>query len=207
VSASLSLGHLLGLTGVVAFGAVIPIVPTGAAVSLAAAVGERDNVLLLLLVVAFGAVGAYTGDIVTYAALRFAGAPMAKRVGWLKEGTPAEAIDKLTEQVREHELRVLLLSRLVPGGRVPVLLAAALGGYSWRRFAIADIGAATLWSAVYAAIGVAGRAVFPKPWQGAVAAICLVLLVSLGGTLWRRAHPHAHALAAETPDSVTEGGR
>lgn len=191
----LGFAYLLYLFAVVAFGATIPILPTGAAVSVAAALGEQDNVLLLVLVVAFGAAGAYTGDIITYGILRLAGVRLAERIGWLHGDNAQEALGRLREQLEEHELRSLLLSRLIPGGRVPVLLAASLGGYSWRRFAVADIGAATLWSVLYAAIGIAGRAVFPEPWQGAVAAIVLVLALSAVGSLvqrWRRRHAAAH---------------
>jgi membrane protein DedA with SNARE-associated domain len=192
MASAIGIGSLLGLTGVVAFGAVVPVVPTGAAVSVAAALGERSNILVFLVVVAFGALGAYLGDIATYAVLRFAGEPLRRRVRWLRVGHSADTLARLRQRVEEHELAVLLSSRLVPGGRVPVLLAVALGGYSWRRFAVADIAAAALWSFVYALIGVAGRAVFPRPWQAAVAAIVLVLLVSGANTLWTRRHPPAH---------------
>lgn len=181
----LGLGHLLGMTGVVAFGAVIPVVPTGAAVSVAAAVGGR-NPLVILVVVLFGAAGAYLGDIITYAVLRIAGQPLAERVGWLRKSHAADTLQSMRAQIEQREIPVLLTSRLIPGGRVPVLLAAALGGYSWRRFAAADVAAATLWATFYALIGVAGRAIFPQDWQAAIAAIVLVLVVSVGNELWKR---------------------
>lgn len=196
--------YLLYLFGVVAFGATIPVLPTGAAVSVAAALGEQDNLLLLLLVVAFGAAGAYTGDIVTYAILRVAGIQLAERVGWLQRGNAHDALGRIREQLDEHELRSLLLSRLIPGGRVPVLLAASLGGYSWRRFAVADLGAATLWSVLYAAIGIAGRAVFPKPWQGAVAAIVLVLVLSVVGSLVQRFRGRHDDVPSASPTPSTD---
>lgn len=191
MSDGIGLGYLLGLFGIVAFGAVIPIVPTGAAVSVAAALAHWDNPLALALVVLVGAAGAYTGDVITYGVLRMAGEPLARRVGWLHEGATAHTLERLRHQVQEREVRVLLLSRLVPGGRVPVLLAAALGGYSWRRFVVADVGAALLWAAVYASIGLGGRALFPEPWQGAAAAIAVVLAVSGVSTLWERRRAQA----------------
>lgn len=178
--------YLAGLFGVVAFGAVVPVVPTGAAVSVAAVLATADNLVLLPFVVLVGAAGAYVGDLVTYAVLRLAGDRLASRVRWLRADARADALDRFRLQIEHHELRTLLLSRLVPGGRVPVLLGAALGGYSFRRYVSADLAAAALWSAVYAAIGLAGRSIFPEPWQGVVAAIVLVLLVSAGPPLWRR---------------------
>jgi membrane protein DedA with SNARE-associated domain len=172
---SVGLGYLLGMFGVVAFGAVIPVVPTGAAVSVAAALADQHNPLILVLVIAFGAAGAYLGDVITYGALRLAGEPLARRVGWLHEGPAATTLTRLRHQVEDHELRSLLLSRLVPGGRVPLLLAAALGGYS-------------RWSTVYAGIGLAGRAIFPEPWQGAVAAIGLVGVMAAASAYWQARH-------------------
>jgi membrane protein DedA with SNARE-associated domain len=204
MSSAIGLEYLVGLTGVVAFGAIVPVVPTGAAVSVAAALGDR-NPFVFLLVVAFGAAGAYVGDISTYAILRLAGQPLAQRVGWLHEGHTADTLVTLRKRVEEHELPVLLTSRLIPGGRVPVLLAAALGGYSWRRFATADIAAAALWSAFYAGIGVAGRAVFPEPWEAAVFAIALVLVVTGISAWWSgRRKRRSPPVAAAAPDVVED---
>lgn len=186
MSASFGVGYLAGMFGVVAFGAVVPIVPTGAAVSAGAALSFSDNVVLPVLVIAVGAAGAYLGDLATYAVLRLAGDRLTARVRWLREDRQAEALQQFRQAIAANELRTLLLSRLVPGGRIPVLVAAALGGYSLRRYAVADIAAAALWSVVYAAIGIAGRSVFPKPWQGAVAAIVLVLVISLASSWWER---------------------
>jgi membrane protein DedA with SNARE-associated domain len=79
----------------------------------------------------------------------------------------------------EHETTVLLTSRLIPGGRVPVLLAAGLAGYPWRRFALVDLTASSLWAVVYMAIGLLGYALFDELWQGVVAALVLVLLTTV----------------------------
>jgi membrane protein DedA with SNARE-associated domain len=81
---------------------------------------------------------------------------------------------------------VLLVSRLIPGGRVPVLLAAAFVGLSWRTFVAANLPACALWSTVYAAIGVAGGSIFPKPWEGVVAAVILILVVNQSISWWQK---------------------
>jgi membrane protein DedA with SNARE-associated domain len=142
----------------------------------------------LLVVVLVGAAAAYLGDLTTYAVLRYAGDALSRRVRWLHKDAQAAALDRFRDEIAEHELRTLLLSRLVPGGRVPVLLAAAIGGYPFRRYAAADLAAALLWSIVYAAIGLFGRSVFPEPWEGVVAAVVLVVAVSLAPLLWRKLH-------------------
>ena len=186
MSSSFGVGYLATMFGVVAFGAVVPVVPTGAAVSVGAVLGVSDHIVLLPIVVGIGAAGAYVGDLVVYAALRFFGERLSARVAWLHADARAAALARFQDQIAQHELRTLLLSRLVPGGRIPVLLAAALGGYPFRRYASADLGASTLWAVVYAAIGLAGTSIFPEPWQGVLAAITLIVVISVLTTIWQR---------------------
>ena len=160
---------------VVAFGAIVPIVPTGAAVSGAAALAMHNNPVTIVLVIAAGAAGAYVGDLVMYAACRAGGEPLARRLRWLRD---EEHLAAVKERLRKSQIPVLLVSRLLPGGRVPVLLAAAFLGLSWRTFVVANAPACALWAFVYAGIGVAGGSIFPEPWQGVIAALILVLVVS-----------------------------
>ena len=168
------LGTMGWLSLVVAFGAIVPIVPTGAAVSGAAALAFHDNPLLILLTIAAGAAGAYVGDLVMYAMCRAGGEQLARRLRWRRD---EERLASVKERLHKSQMPVLLVSRLLPGGRVPVLLAAAFLGLSWRTFVVANAPACVLWSVVYAGIGVAGGSIFPEPWQGVVAAIILVLII------------------------------
>lgn len=168
--------YLVALAGAVLLGAVVPVVPTGAAVSAAAVLASHNEPIGLVGVLIAGAGGAYLGDLVVYAAVRAGGERLARRIGWLRNNASLEA---LQVRLAEHEISVLLTSRLIPGGRVPVLLAAGLAGYSWHRFAVVDLTASTLWAAVYMVIGLLGYALFDEPWEGVVAAIALVLLTSV----------------------------
>ena len=169
------LGSLAWLFLVVAFGAIVPIVPTGAAVSGAAALAFHSNPLVMVLVVAFGAAGAYVGDLAMYAMCRAGGEKLARRLRWLRD---EEHLAAVKEKLAEKQVPVLLVSRLIPGGRVPVLLAAAFLGIPWHTFVIANLPACGLWAVVYAAVGVAGGSIFPEPWQGVVAAVLLILIVT-----------------------------
>jgi membrane protein DedA with SNARE-associated domain len=168
------LGTMGWLALVVAFGAIVPVVPTGAAVSGAAALAFHTHPLLILLTIAAGAAGAYAGDLVMYAMCRAGGEQLARRLRWLRD---EERLSTVKDRLRKSQIPVLLVSRLVPGGRVPVLLAAAFLGLSWRTFVVANLPACVLWSVVYAAIGVVGGSIFDKPWEGVVAAIILVLII------------------------------
>ena len=169
------LSGLAWLLVVVTFGAIVPVVPTGAAVSAAAVLGLHQHPVVVALVIATGAAGAYVGDAVMYAVCRWGGEHLARRLRWLRD---TQRVTAVMDRLRHREVSVLLVSRLVPGGRVPVLLAAGLTGLPWRRFLLANLPACVLWALVYATIGVLGGAVFPQPWQGVVAALALVLVGS-----------------------------
>lgn len=163
----------------VAFGSIIPVIPTGAAVSAAAVVAQTRDPWAIVLVVLVGAAGAYAGDLVTYAVLRMAGEPLAQRVGWLNRDDPKGTLARLRARIESHELRTLLLSRLIPGGRIPVLLAASLGGYPWLRFASAAVASTLLWSTLYTAIGVVGNTLLPSTTVALVVAVVAALLVTV----------------------------
>ncbi|MFC7279002.1 DedA family protein [Paractinoplanes rhizophilus] len=170
------LGALFWLLGVVAFGAIIPVVPTGAAVSGAAALAFHEkHPITIALVIVFGAAGAYCGDLVMYAMCLLGGEQLARRLRWLRD---EEHLASVKVRLEKSPIPVLLVSRLIPGGRVPVLLAAAFAGLSWRIFIVANLPACALWSGVYAGIGVAGGSIFPRPWEGVVAAVILILVVN-----------------------------
>ncbi|MEV0427282.1 VTT domain-containing protein [Micromonospora sp. NPDC050495] len=170
-----TLGVLGSLLLVVLFGSVVPVVPTGAAVSGAAALAAHQHPVTVVLVVLAGAVGAYVGDLATFVLLGWGGERVVRRVPGLRSD---QRVERMPARVREGHVSTLLVSRLIPGGRVPVLLAAAVAGLAWRRFAVANAPASLLWSVLYAAIGVLGRAVFPEPWESVVAAVVLVVLIS-----------------------------
>jgi membrane protein DedA with SNARE-associated domain len=186
--------YLAALAGAVLVGAVLPILPTGAAVSAGAALASHHNPIGLVGVLIAGAAGAYAGDLIVYAGCRAGGEKLAKKVGWLRDNA---SLDALRARLAEHEISVLLTSRLIPGGRVPVLLAAGISGYRWHRFAVVDLAASSLWSAVYLAIGLLGYALFDKPWEGVVAAIVLVLLVTVLSSVIQRLRKKAAAPSGE----------
>jgi membrane protein DedA with SNARE-associated domain len=121
--------------------------------------------------------------------------PLARRLRWLRD---EEHLAAVKEKLGRNQVQVLLVSRLLPGGRVPVLLAAAFVGLPWRTFVVANAPACVLWSVVYSGIGVAGGSIFPEPWQGVVAAIVLLLVINQAVTLWTRRRA-ARAEAADRP--------
>jgi membrane protein DedA with SNARE-associated domain len=182
----LGLVTLLALFAVVSVGAVVPVLPTGAAVSSAAVLASSEHAWEVLLVVAVGGAAAYVGDLITYAALVAAGEPLARRLGWLRDDGEHPGPTRLRERLERSEVRTLLVSRLVPGGRVPVLLVAALTGYPWYRYVGAAAFAAALWSAVYAAVGVLGDRLVDDDRTALLIAVAGALLVTLVPQVVRR---------------------
>jgi membrane protein DedA with SNARE-associated domain len=167
----------LGTTfALVLLGSILPIVPTGAVVSATAVVAAHRDPVTPLLVIVIGALAAYLGDVVVYALCRRGGEAVTRRLHL--SAKPVRAAEAVRRRLMRRPVTVLLVSRLVPAGRIPVLLAAALVDLPWRRFLVANWPACALWSASYAAIGVLGGSVFPEPWQGVVAVIVLALLVT-----------------------------
>jgi membrane protein DedA with SNARE-associated domain len=159
--------------GIVAVGSTVPVLPTGAAVSATAVLGAHYSPLAVPVVIAVGGLGAYVGDAITFAICRAGGEALTRRLKLLRQ--PWKLAETVRERLHRRPVTALLVSRLVPGGRIPVLLAAAIVGLSWRTFIVSNIAACLLWSATYSAIGLLSRNVFPQPWQGVVCAIIVVL--------------------------------
>jgi membrane protein DedA with SNARE-associated domain len=169
----------------VALGSAIPVLPTGAAVSAAAVVAVHREAYTVLIIVVAGALGAYLGDAGTYWICRSGGVALASKLRLIRES--GQRLEPVAQRLSASPTPVLLVSRLVPGGRVPVLLAAAVLGVGWRRFAVANAWACLLWSAVYATIGLLSGSLFAEPWEGIVAAVLLILLFTqLAGWIRRR---------------------
>ncbi|MFE9859553.1 DedA family protein [Streptomyces sp. NPDC005780] len=173
----------------VALGALVPVVPTGALVSSAAVVAfHQSSPFSLLIVFAVASSAAFLGDICLYW-LGQRGVRSKNGSKWLRAISDRAAPERLARAQRkldEHGAMVLVLSRLVPAGRIPVMLACLLGRMPLRRFARGDVPACLAWAATYQLIGILGGSLFPEPWQGVVAAVGLTLLISGAPALWHR---------------------
>ncbi|MEK9522439.1 DedA family protein [Streptomyces sp. NPDC087908] len=173
----------------VALGALVPVVPTGAIVSSAAVVAfHQTSPLSLLYVFLVSAFAALLGDMVLYWLGR-RGVHSRNGSRWLAALRRRVTPDRLAhaqERLDTHQVSMLVLSRLVPAGRIPVMLACLLAEMPWRRFVRGDTAACLAWAATYQLIGILGGSLFPEPWQGVVAAVGLTVLVSAVPGLWRR---------------------
>lgn len=168
---------LAWLALVVLVSADVPIIPTGATVS-ATAVLAGHGPLRLLAVVGFATAGAWAGDVATLLLVEWGGGRILGRYVDRLRRTGGRAT-RVEDQLRAHSLRVLVVSRLIPGGRFPVLVAAAGGGLDRRRYVVDDLPACLVWSAVYAGIGVAGGTISRSPVVSIVVVLALIGVISV----------------------------
>jgi membrane protein DedA with SNARE-associated domain len=198
-----SIGYPLIFGGVL-LGSIVPVIPTGAVVGAAAAFAMTSDSLGLPLVLLVSTVAALLGDVVTFAVCRFGG-PVAVR--WVARGQHAERIEEVRDQFHRHGWQLIVAGRLLPAGRIPVLLAAGALGYPWRRLLPAATVAAFLWAVAYALLGVVSGGVFDSPLAATLIATVLVLVVGavLNIVGSRRARSRTSVPAAADPDPSTCG--
>jgi membrane protein DedA with SNARE-associated domain len=168
------LGYPL-LFGLVLLGSIVPVVPTGAVVGAGAAVATTTDNLSLTLVVLVSAAAALAGDLITFAVCRFGG-PSAVR--WVARGQHADRIEEVRGQFLRHGWQIVVVGRLLPAGRIPVLLAAGALAYPWRRLLPASTVACLIWAVAYAALGVLSGGIFDSPLLATLLATLLILVLS-----------------------------
>ncbi|MGW6137627.1 DedA family protein [Streptomyces sp. NPDC055144] len=173
----------------IVIGALVPVVPTGALVSSAAVVAFHQTApFSLLLVFGVSASAAFLGDVALYwLGQRGMGSKNgSKWLAAIRDRAPEERLAQAQEKLADHGVMVLVLSRLVPAGRIPVMLACLMARMPLRQFARGDVPACLAWALTYQLIGILGGSLFSEPWEGVVAAVGLTLLFSAAPAVWRR---------------------
>ncbi|MHC3468875.1 DedA family protein [Streptomyces sp. 7R007] len=173
----------------VLFGALVPVIPTGALVSSAAVVAFHQTApFALALVFVTASLAAFLGDAALYWLGR-RGMKSKNGSRWLeaiRARAPEDRLEQAQSKLAEHGVAVLVLSRLVPAGRLPVMLACLLAKWPMRRFSRGNLPACLAWAATYQVIGILGGSLFKEPWEGVVAAVALTVLLSATPGIWRR---------------------
>ncbi|MGA5898514.1 DedA family protein [Streptomyces venetus] len=170
-------------------GALVPVIPTGALVSSAAVVAFHQTApFSLLMVFLTASLAAFLGDAALYwLGRRGMGSKNGSR--WLealRSRAPEDRLAQAQEKLAAHGVAVLVLSRLVPAGRIPVMLACLMAKWPLRRFSRGNLPACLAWAVTYQLIGILGGSLFPEPWEGVLAAIGLTLVISAVPAVWRR---------------------
>ncbi|MBT2418698.1 VTT domain-containing protein [Streptomyces sp. ISL-22] len=173
----------------VLIGALVPVVPTGALVSSAAVVAFHQTApFSLALVFVTASTAAFLGDATLYWLGR-RGMRSKNGSRWLaaiRSRAPEDRLTQAQDKLAGHGVAVLVLSRLVPAGRLPVMLACLLAKWPMRRFARGNLPACLAWAVTYQLIGILGGSLFEEPWEGVVAAVALTLVISGAPSVWKR---------------------
>ena len=99
-------------------------------------------------------------------------------VRWLARGQKPERLVAARRRFARQGWQLVVVGRLLPAGRIPVLLAAGAIAYPWRRLLPATAVACVLWAVAYALLGVLSGGLFDSPLVATLLAAVLVLLVT-----------------------------
>lgn len=158
--------------------AVIPVVPSEAAVITAGVVAAGGDLYLPAVIVA-AAAGAFAGDNLAYWIGRRYGTGLTLRFG---KGTNSQRrIDWAAGTLRRRGGELITVARFIPGGRTAVALTAGLTRFGWYRFGVCDGLATVIWSVYAASLGYFGGHAFEhQPWKGLLLALVIALVVATG---------------------------
>ncbi len=159
--------------------AVIPIVPSEAAVITAGVVAATGGMNLELVIVA-AALGAFLGDNTAYL-LGYRFGPRARKK--LFHGKKSQrSLEWADRQLNKRGGELIAVARFIPGGRTAVTLSAGTLHFPWRRFAVFDVIAAVLWAVYAALLGFFGGQAFEgAAWKGLL--VALVTGLALTGVI------------------------
>jgi membrane protein DedA with SNARE-associated domain len=191
------------LFGGVLIGSIVPIVPTGAVVGAAAAIAVSTGSMSLPVVLLLSTLGALLGDFVTFA-IAHAGSSAAQR--WVTGRQSPERLAAARAQFQRRGGLLIVIGRILPAGRIPVLLAAGALEYPWRRLVPAATLGCVLWAIAYAVLGVFSGGLFDDPVLASVLAALLVLVLAGVGSLvsaWLRRRRHARAARLSEPGAAS----
>lgn len=167
-------GHLLLFFAVV-IGSAIPFVPTGEMVSGSSALAahSRLNIFAIFLVTWAASV---IGDTLLLLEVRLGARKLRP---WLAQRSYADRIRRAEERLNRNAFSAVIVGRLVPGGRAPVIIALGLGRFSLPWFVAFDALACGLWALIYSTIGSIGGRIAHHPVWGMVIAIAFAVSISV----------------------------
>jgi membrane-associated protein len=169
---------------VVAVDAVLPFVQAEAVVITAGVLAAQGDLLIWLLVVA-AALGGFVGDNGSYLLGRRFGCRLVDR--FFASGRRKQRLEQARRGVQQQGGLLIVVARFLPIGRTLTTLAAGTLELPWRRFAVADAIAATLWAIYASMVGYAGGASFEHSlWKPLALALGIAALLALAVEAYRR---------------------
>jgi membrane protein DedA with SNARE-associated domain len=191
-----------------ALDALIPVLPSEAAVIAlgVATAGSTDPRIAVL--VGLAAVGAFLGDNAAYLVGRRFGPAVSRRVFAGERGKRRR--DWAQRSLAGYGTRIIVACRFIPGGRTAVTLTCGLIGYPRRSFMLGTALAGILWASYAFLLGrIGGQAFEGRPWAGLLVGLGLTVVVSgvieAARRLLRRARSR-RGQPARGPDPRPEAG-
>ena len=175
-------GYLV-VFGVSYLDAIFPLVPSETTVVTAGVLASAGDMSLALTIL-LAATGAFLGDNTAYLIGRHFGDRVERR--FFSSDKARGRLRWAERQLDERGGEIILVARFIPGGRTAVTLSAGALEMRWRRFAIYDAIAATIWASYAALLGyVGGKQFEAAPWKGLVVALTVAFAVAGGVELVR----------------------
>jgi membrane-associated protein len=189
---------LLVILGIAFFDSIIPIVPSETTVILggvAAGAGDQS----LILVILFGALGAFLGDNTAYLiGRRFA--PWIQRRAETRPKSAAR-LEWARDQIKKRGGLLLITARFIPGGRTALTLSSGITHQPWRWFAAWVAVAALIWATYAAVLGaIFGQAFEDNHTLAFLLAFSAALSITIIIEVVR--HQRGKKTSATTPESA-----
>ncbi|WP_110945743.1 DedA family protein [Streptomyces avicenniae] len=155
-----------------------PVVPSETLVVTLGVFAATDGSPDLGLIILVAALGAFTGDHISYFIGRKSGAKIYSR---LKPGSRTQrAYDQVGALLERRGGLVLIIARYIPGGRTAATLTTGATGYPLRLFSRYDAIAAASWAVYSAGIGyLGGHAFEDNPLRGVALGLGLALAITV----------------------------
>ncbi|MFD4945873.1 DedA family protein [Streptomyces sp. NPDC058409] len=166
------------LFGIAAFDGFFPVVPSETLVITLGVFAASTGDPHLFLVVLVAALGAFTGDHISYAIGRKSGSRILAR---LKPGSRSRgAYERVGKVLDERGGLVLVVARYIPGGRTAATLTTGATGFPRRSFTRYDAVAASTWALYSACLGYLGGAAFEdEPLLGVALGLGLAFSITV----------------------------
>ncbi|MFJ2744917.1 DedA family protein [Streptomyces sp. NPDC087440] len=166
------------LFGIAALDGFFPVVPSETLVITLGVFAASTGDPSLPLIVLVAALGAFTGDHISYAIGRTSGSRIFAR---LKPGSRTQrAYERVGALLQQRGGLVLVVARYIPGGRTAATLTTGATGFPRRSFTRYDAVAASTWAVYSAGLGFLGGAAFEdEPLLGVAVGLGLAFSITL----------------------------
>ncbi|MEU3193653.1 VTT domain-containing protein [Streptomyces sp. NPDC006992] len=168
----------VALFGIAMLDGFFPVVPSETLVITLGVFAAAQGEPVLVLVILVAALGAFTGDHISYAIGRRSGARVQAR---LREGSRARRVyERVGRMLAERGGLVLVAARYIPGGRTAATLTTGATGFPRRSFTRYAAVATVSWAVYSACLGYAGGAAFEEtPLYGVALGLALAFTITL----------------------------